>query len=51
MLFAVGAGAAVALGDVPAALAGALVAVGMLTLVRTVAYSYRVFSLSANYRR
>jgi hypothetical protein len=46
VLFAVGAGAAVALGDAPAALAGALVAVGLLTLVRTVAYSYRVFSLS-----
>lgn len=46
LLFAVGVGAAVAVGDVPAALAGALVAVGLLALVRTVAYSYRVFSFS-----
>ncbi|WP_340101123.1 hypothetical protein [Salinibaculum salinum] len=46
-LVAVGVGAAVAVGDVPAALAGALVAVGLLALIRTVAYSYRVFSFSA----
>ncbi|WP_302080216.1 hypothetical protein [Salinibaculum rarum] len=45
-LFAVGVGAAVAVGDVPAALAGALVAVGLLVLLRTIAYSYRVFSFS-----
>ncbi len=45
-LFAIGVGAAVAVGDVPAALAGALVAVGLLTLLRTVVYSYRVFSFS-----
>ena len=46
LLFAIGAGAAVAVGDVPASLAGVLVAAGLLTLVRTTAYSYRVFSLS-----
>jgi hypothetical protein len=45
-LFLAGAGGAVALGTVPAALAGALVAVGLLVLVRTLAYSYRVFSFS-----
>jgi len=45
-LFAVGVGAAVAVGEVPAVLAGALVAVGLLVLLRTIAYSYRVFSFS-----
>ena len=45
-LFALGAAGAVALGDVPAALAAGLVAVGLLALVRTLAYSYRVFSFS-----
>ncbi|MEF8784722.1 MAG: hypothetical protein V5A45_02225 [Haloarculaceae archaeon] len=47
VLVAVGVGVAVAAGDVPAALAGALVALGLLALIRTVAYSYRVFSFSA----
>lgn len=45
-LFAIGVGVAVAVGDVPVALASALVAVGLLALLRTVAYSYRVFSFS-----
>jgi hypothetical protein len=45
-LFVVLAGIAVALGTVPVALAGVLAAVGLLALVRTLAYSYRVFSFS-----
>jgi hypothetical protein len=47
VLFAVGAAGGVALGEVPTALAGALVAAGLLLLVRTLAYSYRVFSFSS----
>ena len=47
LLFAVGAAGGVVLGDVPAALAGALVAAGLLLLIRTLAYSYRVFSFSS----
>ncbi len=39
--------AGVTLGDFPAPLIGALVAAGLFVLVRTVAFSYRVFSLSA----
>lgn len=46
VLFGVGVGVAAAVGDVPAALAGVLVSVGLLALVRTLAYSYRVFSFS-----
>jgi hypothetical protein len=45
-LYAVGAGGAVAVGAVPAALAATLTAIGLLLLVRTLAYSYRVFSFS-----
>jgi hypothetical protein len=46
LLVVAGVAGAVAVGTVPAALAAALLAVGLLVLVRTLAYSYRVFSFS-----
>jgi hypothetical protein len=46
LLVVAGVAGAVALGTVPTALAAALLAVGLLVLVRTLAYSYRVFSFS-----
>jgi rubrerythrin len=46
VLFAIGVGAAVGLGETPTALAGALALVALLAVIRTVAYSYRVFSFS-----
>lgn len=46
LLFVLVGVAAVAIGEVPAALSTVLVVVSLLLLVRTVSYSYRVFSLS-----
>ncbi len=46
VLYALGIAVAVGLDEVTPALAGALTVVGLLVLIRTIAYSYRVFSLS-----